>query len=158
MSQVSFMERLPTITSSNACIMQAWCLFVFKQGLVLKVSIIACCSSVGVNEDHVVIQGEERSTMDAQEAGYSIPALKRQVGRGWWLQMVVCLLLSSESAPQLCNISGRFLESQNFFLGCSKFFFFLINISQLLKLLFIISCTESVSSRTVISICREESG
>lgn len=43
MSQVSFMERLPTITSSNACIMQAWCLFVFKQGMVLKVSIIACC-------------------------------------------------------------------------------------------------------------------
>lgn len=124
MSQVSFMERLPTITSSNACIMQAWCFFVFKQGMVLKVSIIACCSSAGVNEDHVVIQGEERSTMDAQEAGYSIPALKRQVGRGWWLQMVVCLLLSSESAPQLCNISGRFLESQNFFLGCSKFFFF----------------------------------
>ena len=70
--------------------------------------------------------------------------------------MVVCLLLSSESAPQLCNISGRFLESQNFFLGCSKFF--LINISQFFKLLFIISCTESVSSRTVISICREESG
>lgn len=123
MSQVSFMERLPTITSSNACIMQAWCFFVFKQGMVLKVSIIACCSSVGVNEDHVVIQGEERSTMDAQEACYSIPALKRQVGRGWWLQMVVCLLLSSESAPQLCNISGRFLESQNFFLGCNKFFF-----------------------------------
>nr|XP_058958325.1 xaa-Pro aminopeptidase 1-like isoform X1 [Pocillopora verrucosa] len=58
-----------------------------SQGMVLKVSIIACCSSVGVNEDHVVIQGEERSTMDAQEAGYSIPALKRQVGRGWWLQM-----------------------------------------------------------------------
>ena len=81
-----------------------------------------------------------------------------RVGRGWWLQIVVCLLLSSESAPQLCNISRRFLESQNFFLGCSKFFFFLINISQLLKLLFIISCTESVSSRTVISICREESG
>ena len=80
-----------------------------------------------------------------------------RVGRGWWLQMVVFLLLSSESAPQLCNISRRFLEGQNFFLGCSKFFF-LINISQLFKLLFIISCTESVSSRTVISICREESG
>lgn len=44
MSQVSFMERVPTITQQQ-CMHNVGirCLFVFKQEMVLKVSIIACC-------------------------------------------------------------------------------------------------------------------
>lgn len=141
--------------------MQAWCLFVFKQEMVLKVSIIACCLLF-------ICRGQRRpcSHPGGGEINHGCPGgwlfnpsteetIVEWAGDGgcrWWFSCSCLLsqLLSCATSPE------GFWRVKIFFQGVASFF--LINISQLFKLFFIISCTESVSSRTVISICREESG